>query len=831
MADINTGLSSREVLESREIHGSNILTPPKRDPWYILFAEKFKDPLIQILCVAAVISIILGYFKGEFIDSIGIVFAILLATTLAFLNEFQASKKFDILNKINDDVLIKVRRDGLIQEVPVQELVVGDIVMLGTGDEIPADVRILHASNLKVNESSFTGESKAVTKSSEIVGNPTYPSNMGLKGSLIEEGTGIGFVMGIGDNTVIGQTARKASEITDTETPLNKQLNGLADMINKIAFGAAGLLIISLVVKYVFITHGYVGKDWMAITNDVLQFLMIAVALIVVAVPEGLPMAVTLALAYSMKRMANINNLIRKMHACETLGATTLILTDKTGTLTKNMMTVVGEDILDSNYLVSGVICNSTASLDKNRQVVGNPTEGALLKNLPLSAKDIEDCRKGTESVFSVPFDSKSKFMITVVRQGEGFLSLLKGAPEIVRTMCVDDTFDESSITIQQGKGRRVIGFAYKESTTIEDAQKLNEFKFNGIYCIEDPIREDVPQAMKDALKAGINVKVVTGDNAATAGEIARQAGLGGEEGVVTSTAQEYKESKFPYTIGGVNVFARTKPEDKLDLVKQFQERGEIVAMTGDGTNDAPALNYAHVGIAMNNGTSVAKEAADVILLDNSFPSIVTGIKWGRSLYKNIQHFILFQLTVNVVAVLIACVGPFIGVDLPFTVIQMLWVNLIMDTFAALALATEPASDDVMNDSPRDPKAFIITSNMWTQIMSKGLGMFILLLYFLITKTFNTTEFFTFFVLLQWWNLFSARVYGQKKSMFSGIFNNKAFIGISAAILIGQVLIVQFGGKMFRTEALDLKTWGMLFICSAAFFVIDEVKLLFKRVK
>lgn len=831
MTDINKGLSSREVTESRAVHGSNILTPPKRDPWYVLFAEKFKDPLIQILCVAAVISIVLGYFKGEFIDSIGIVFAILLATTLAFVNEFQASKKFDILNKINDDVLVKVRRDGLIQEVPVQELVVGDIVLLSTGDEIPADMGLKQANNLKVNESSFTGESKAVTKNTEFSGEGTYPSNEVLKGSLIEEGTGIGVVIAVGDDTVIGQTARKASEITDTETPLNKQLNGLADIINKIAFSAAGLLIISLVIKYVFITHGYVGKDWMAITNDVLQFLMIAVALIVVAVPEGLPMAVTLALAYSMKRMANINNLIRKMHACETLGATTLILTDKTGTLTKNKMTVVDRHVINTNYINANVISNSTAALDKNSEVVGNPTEGALLKDLHYSATEIEECRKETDVVFNVPFDSKSKFMMTIIKEGDGFISLLKGAPEVVRTMCVSDDFDESLISIQQGKGRRVIGFAYKESTTIEDAQKLTAFTFNGVYCIEDPIREDVPQAMKDALKAGINVKVVTGDNAATAGEIARQAGLGGIEGVVTSTGQEYKQSKFPYTIGGVNVFARTKPEDKLDLVKQFQERGEVVAMTGDGTNDAPALNYAQVGIAMNNGTSVAKEAADVILLDNSFPSIVTGIKWGRSLYKNIQHFILFQLTVNVVAVLIACVGPFIGVDLPFTVIQMLWVNLIMDTFAALALATEPASDDVMNDAPRDPKAFIITRDMWSQIMAKGLGMFVLLLYFLITKTFTTTEFFTFFVLLQWWNLFSARVYGQKKSIFSGIFNNKAFVGISAAILIGQVLIVQFGGRMFRTEALDLKTWGMLFVCSAAFFIIDEVKILFKKLK
>ena len=708
------GLTDAEVSHSRECHGSNILTPPKRDPWYVLFFEKFKDPLIQILSVAAVIALILGVIKSEYLEPIGIIAAILLAVTIGFLNEYSASKKFDVLTISSDDTLVKVRRNGIVTQVARKDLVVGDVILLEAGEEIPADVTAYESHNLKVNESVLTGESKAVTKQPKEEGelNATYPSWLLLKGTIIEEGSVVGVVNAVGDNTAFGQTARKAAEITDTETPLNKQLNGLADLINKIAFGAAGFLILALLVRYFFIEQAYVGQDWMQITNDLLSFLMIAVALIVVAVPEGLPMAVTLALAYSMKRMSKANNLVRKMHACETLGATTLILTDKTGTLTENKMKVVNEVMPNRAYITINTLANSTAYVDGDK-TIGNPTEGAIIKHM--DAGDLlDDIRRDNSPVFRLDFSSKTKFMMSVVKQDDAFISLVKGAPEVVRGMC--NATDIEGEVEEQNKGRRVIGFAYKESMTLEDAQKLNGFTYNGFMAIEDPIREDVPDAVK-----------------------------------------------------------------------------------------------------------AAKEAADIILLDNSFPSIILGVKWGRSLYKNIQHFILFQLTINVVAILIACIGPFIGVDLPFTVTQMLWVNLIMDTFAALALATDPANDAVMKDKPRSPKAFIITKKMWYEIFGVGIIFFIFLVTLLYTKAVSLTEFFTIFVLLQWWNLFNARVFGQRRSIFDGLLKNPAFAGIALVILVGQFLIVQYGGAMFRTEPLSMETWGLILAGTSVVTVVREL--------
>lgn len=817
------GLTDAEVNHSRECHGSNILTPPKRDPWYVLFFEKFKDPLIQILSVAAVIALILGVIKSEYLEPIGIIAAILLAVTIGFINEYSASKKFDVLTTSSDDTLVKVRRNGIVTQVARKDLVVDDVVLLAAGEEIPADVTAYESHNLKVNESVLTGESKAVTKQPKEEGelNATYPSWLLLKGTIIEEGTVTGIVNAVGDNTAFGQTARKAAEITDTETPLNKQLNGLADLINKIAFGAAGFLILALLVRYFFIEQAYVGQDWMQITNDLLSFLMIAVALIVVAVPEGLPMAVTLALAYSMKRMSKANNLVRKMHACETLGATTLILTDKTGTLTENKMKVVNEVMPNRAYITINTLANSTAYVDGDK-TIGNPTEGAIIKHM--DAGDLlDDIRRDNSPVFRLDFSSKTKFMMSIIKQGDAFISLVKGAPEVVRGMC--NATDIEGEVEEQNKGRRVIGFAYKESMTLEDAQKLNGFTYNGFMAIEDPIRKDVPDAVKAAKEAGIKVKIITGDNPATASEIARQAGI--SDSPQSMAGIDIRNKTNPYDsvtgIASIDVFARTKPEDKQTLVKEFQALGEVVAMTGDGTNDAPALNHAEVGIAMNNGTDVAKEAADIILLDNSFPSIILGVKWGRSLYKNIQHFILFQLTINVVAILIACVGPFIGVDLPFTVTQMLWVNLIMDTFAALALATEPANDAVMKDRPRDPKAFIITKKMWIDIFGTGLAFFILLAGLLYRDAVSLTMFFTIFVLLQWWNLFNARVFGQKRSIFDGLLKNPAFVGISLVILVGQFLIVQFGGAMFRTEPLTMHQWLMVLGGTSLVAIIREV--------
>ena len=821
MTDINKGLSSSEVQALQSSFGYNVLTPPKRDPWYIMLLDGFKDPLIIILLVAACVSLIIGILKSEYSEPIGIIAAIAIAVGIGFWNTWSASKKFDLLLTSSDDTLVKVRRNGNILEVPRRELVVGDIVLLSAGEEIPADCIVREFINLKVDESSLTGESVPVSKYTSDKADDTYPTDHIYKSTIVSEGTCVGKVFAIGDETEIGKTAREASSITDVETPLNKQLNGLANLINKIAFGAAGILIISLLVRYVFIEQGYIGKEPIGIVNDCLQFLMIAVALIVVAVPEGLPMAVTLALAYSMKRMAKSNNLIRKMHACETLGSTTLILTDKTGTLTENKMKVVHTDGINQ-YSHFNITLNSTACLNKDGETVGNPTEGACLKWAELNEGDIDTIRKEYTIVDRVDFNSKNKYMITTVEMDDSNITYIKGAPEVIKNYCRNQE-SIPDVSEQQKLGRRCIAFAHRVTS---GKYSLEDFIWDGYVAIEDPVRTNVPDAIKVARNAGIKVKIVTGDNPETACSIAKDANISNNPNYMLGN--EIAE-QTGFNLAKTDVFARTRPEDKQTLVKKFQQMGEVVASVGDGSNDSAALNQAEVGTAMNNGTDIAKNAADVILLDNSFPSIILGVKWGRSLYKNIQHFILFQLTVNVVAILIACVGPFIGVDLPFTVTQMLWVNLIMDTFAALALATEPANNAVMNDRPRDPKAFIITKAMWTEILGVGLVYTGILLYLLIGNICSLTEFFTIFVMLQFWNLFNARVFGQNRSIFNGLLNNPAFIGICAVIFIGQILIVQFGGNVFRTEPLDIETWLKIVGITAVVPVLRELLYWFKK--
>lgn len=810
MIDIKQGLNDEQVKQNRSRYGSNELTPPKRDPWYKLFFEKFKDPTIEILCVAAVLSLILGTIQGEFLEPIGIISAILLATFIGFWNEYSAGKKFDILNKVTDETLVRVRRNGEVVQVPRKDIVWNDIVILEAGEEVPADIEVIQTIDLKVNESVLTGESKSVKKWGKEEGpsaSGTYPHYLSLKGTIVEEGSCTGRVINVGDATEFGKTARQASEISGVATPLSNQLDGLATLITKIAYWCAGILITSLLVKYFFIDVAYIGKDLITVVNELLAFIMIAVALIVVAVPEGLPMAVTLALSYSMKKMVKTNNLVRKMHACETLGATTIIFTDKTGTLTQNKMKVVNKEIITTDHLTLNIYVNSTANIGPNQEFIGNPTECALL----LSSEGIEildSLREQYEVHYREAFNSLNKYMLTIIRKDHKFITLIKGAPEVIREISLPT--DESLWTYTEAmasKGNRTIAFAFKESDTIDEAKTLTGLTLNGVMGIEDPIRKDVPLAIDKCYDASVDVVMMTGDNLQTALEIGKQAGIGRmTEGEIW--AVEAKDFKEEYVTSGKypHVIARCKPEDKLRILKLYQNAGFVCAMTGDGTNDAPALNHAHVGIAMNNGTAVAKEASDIILLDNSFPSIVNGIKWGRSLYKNIQHFILFQLTINVAAILIACVGPFIGINFPLTVIQMLWINLIMDTFAALALATEPANDSVMKEQPRNPRDFIISKKMFKQIGIVGVFFFIMLVYFLIRKL-DLTEFFTFFVLIQWWNLFFVRVYGQKRNIFDGLFKNPMFIGIALLILVGQFVIVQFGGDLFRTEPMNIGQW------------------------
>ncbi len=861
---IQHGLTPEEVLNSRAQHGSNILTPPPRIPWWKLFLEKFKDPIIQLLLVAAAVALVVGYFEegGSYAEALGILLAVWLATSLAFLNEYKASKEFDVLNQINNETLVKVIRNGHPVEIPKREVVVGDIVLLEQGDEVPADGRLLEAMALSVNESSLNGESLPSRKTAELVAayQTAYAPNRVLRSATITEGQGTMVVTEVGDATEIGKTAREATELSTEATPLNKQLARLSKLIGRVGFIIAGSTFLLLVMRDLI-----VNEVALSLTLDTvsmfLAYFMIAVTLIVVAVPEGLPMSVTMSLAYSMRRMTRTNNLVRRMHACETMGATTVICTDKTGTLTQNKMQVQaayfpllrdntpGDDD-NSRLILYSIAANTTAHIDPaTHTAVGNPTEGALLFWLQEQRHDYAGLREAATIVERSLFSTEKKYMATHARWNDGKeLVLIKGAPEIILGKCIADTIpDEVSALLSsyQQRAMRTLAFAYRNPPVYAAGELdggLTEMTFLGFVAIADPVRPDVAGAINDCLQASIQVKVVTGDTSATAIEIARQIGLwnAADECDRHITGAEFaalpdKEARA--AAAHIKIMSRARPGDKLRLVKLLQQSGQIVAVTGDGTNDAPALNYANVGLAMGSGTSVAKNASDIILLDDSFKSIVNAVRWGRSLYRNIQRFIQFQLTINVIALLIAFIGPFIGVPLPLTVTQMLWVNIIMDTFAALALATEPPGDNLMNCKPRSASAFIITRLMATNIFAQA-GLFLAVLLGLLTwfgHTHNAitgyeySVFFTTFVMLQFWNLFNARCTGAATSAFHNLKNSKPFILIAALILLLQVIIVQFGGELFRTEPIGLRDWFIIVAATSAVLWVGELQRYFKR--
>ncbi len=948
--DLRKGLTAAEVVASRKAHGDNLLTPPSRDPWWIQLLEKFTDPLIVILMVAAVISFIPVIFVPghSWIESAGIICAVLLATLVGFVNEYKANKEFDILNQVSDGDPVRVLRDGKHTNVPRSELVVGDVVTLETGAEVPADGLVVEATALKINQSSLTGESEPVTKRPGEQGESlpgAYPRNLALRSTLVTEGHGVILITRVGDSTEIGKVAEAASEESEEKSPLNQQLDGLAKGINVLGSSIALFLFAALVahdaIRGTFVLSGvqwgffagvvvsmavvllkvwypilqdllsyahielpapgiveaegigswlkcFVGgvvlfavflgvmvgagllamdpSTWMteAAANNILLYFMIAITLIVVAVPEGLPMSVTLSLAYSMRKMAKQNNLVRQMDACETIGAATVVCSDKTGTLTENRMSVRGCDFPEVEekkseanmfpLLALAVCANSTADLDESGKVLGNVTEGAMLSFLAKAGVAYDEIRQNTPLVSQLPFSTQNKFMATCVRSrvldGRAVVHV-KGAPEIVLAMCSrawdGELTEERRDAILQGiasaqrKAMRVLGLAYVEAEPADaDAilQACHDLTWMGSFVIQDPVRPDVPDAVAACLQAGVGVKIVTGDNKETACQIGREIGLLPEGELAPGsvlTGEEFgklDDAQLREEAPKLRVLSRAKPMDKLRLVKALQEDNQVVAVTGDGTNDAPALNHADVGLSMGiTGTSVAKEASDIILLDDSFSSITKAIKWGRSLYRNIQKFIVFQLTVNVAACGIAALGPFIGVELPLTVTQMLWVNLIMDTFAALALATEPPSDDVMKQAPRDKTAFIITPTMWRWILVFGIAFIVALVAYVRYITpggaeasrHDVTVLFTGFVMLQFWNLFNARVYGTNNCFLKGLTGNISFLAIAAIILVGQIVAVQFGGNIFRTEALPLKDWLLIAAVTCPVLVIGEI--------
>ena len=878
------GLTDAEVLESRKKYGANVLTPPEKDPLWKQFLEKFEDPLIIILMIAGVLSIGISFYEyfglgegGEvFFEPAGIFVAILLATGLAFYFELQADKEFTILNQVNDDEPVEVIRNGNVKQIPRKDVVVGDIVILNTGEEVAADGELIEAVQLHLDESTLTGEpvcGKSINKE-EFDKNATYPTNHVMKGTKVMEGHGIFRVLAVGDTTEQGKVFEAAQIDDSVKTPLNEQLDGLSDWITKVSYGFAALIIIGRIAVYL-ISNGtdcFGSMEQIApFIAYVLQTLMIAVTLIVVAVPEGLPMAVTLSLAYSMRRMLRTNNLVRKMHACETMGAPTVICTDKTGTLTQNQMKV--DDIkvyatnVSDNVINEGFAVNSTASIDfsivTKPQVLGNPTEGALLLWLSSKGIDYRMLRESVNIVKELPFSTERKYMATIVESAaipDKKVLYVKGAPEIIFNICkisdVDKgTVDKQLITYQE-RAMRTLGFAYQvlenDDTVIENDKLIaGSLHFIGIAAIADPVRADVPNAVKECLNAGINIKIVTGDTPGTAKEIGRQIGLWSstdtDNNIITGPEfEELTDEQLLDRIEDLKIIARARPMDKKRLVEALQKKNQVVAVTGDGTNDAPALHTAHVGLSMGDGTSVAKEASDITIIDNSFSSIGKAVMWGRSLYQNIQRFLLFQLTVNVTACFLVLCGAFMGTESPLTVTQMLWINLIMDTFAAMALASLPPSESVMQDKPRNRNAFILNKQMIANIVGVGGFFFVMLLGLLYifqhadihqltdlltlqlgekghVTAYELTLLFTIFVMTHFFYLFNARAFetGRSALHFKGC---KGLLTIVAIIMIGQVAMVEIPGlqQFFNVCGLSLQDWIIIIVGSSLVLWVRE---------
>lgn len=967
-----TGLSDEQVIESRKLHGSNLLTPPERDSLWKIFLENFKDPMIRILLMAVVlsagISIILYFSEGklELAETIGIAVAILLATGVStwFVND--ANRKFDILNQVNDDTLVRVVRNGNVVELPKKDIVVGDIVMLEQGEEIPADGTLLEAISLQVNESTLTGEpvTDKTTDPARFDDASTYPSNEVFRGTTVVDGHGIMEVTAVGDATEFGKVARKATELSGEETPLNRQLGVLAKFIGVAGFFIAFLTFCILFIKGVFfnphqavpslgqlgllgavllgafiglatiwlpVVHDFrdlirkksadapkpatarkqhwglyglitllvlfvVGipfgvkfwepADWipLATAQTILHAFMAAVTLIVVAIPEGLPMSVTLSLAMSMRKMLKSNNLVRKMHACETMGAATVICTDKTGTLTKNQMSVYRTQFYGlknqtlannelSDLIEEGIAANTTAFLDLSEgdgkiKTLGNPTEAALLLWLHQAGRDYLSLRENAPVIRQLTFSTERKYMATVVDSPlvKKKILYVKGAPEIVLGKCrtvwteaglkpvqEEKAGIEAQLLTYQNQAMRTLGFAYKElandeSCIADGTLTCNDLVFLGIVAISDPVREDVPAAVKACNDAGIKVKIVTGDTPGTAKEIGRQIGLwlpgDTERNHITGTEfAALTDEEALDRVQDLKIMSRARPTDKQRLVQLLQQKKEIVAVTGDGTNDAPALNYANVGLSMGSGTSVAKEASDITLLDDSFRSIAVAVMWGRSVYLNIQRFILFQLTINLVALVIVLLGSLLGTDSPITVTQMLWINLIMDTFAAGALASLPPSPDVMKQKPRNTADFIVTPAMRNRILGIGSVFIVVLLGMLyglevykggidpatLTGIYNLTLFFTTFVMFQFWNLFNAKTFGNNHSAFTDLRNSKGFLLVAAAIVVGQFIVVTFGGNVFRTHPLSGHDWLLVTLFTSLILWSGEIVRAIRR--
>ena len=848
------GLTSAEVEESRLRHGENVLTPPRRQSMWRLYLEKYEDPMVRILLVAALVSLLLSLVRHDFMETIGIIAAIILATTVGFYFERDAARRFNLLTQLGEEQPVRVLRDGRIQEIPRREVVVGDVVIVETGDEVPADGTLIDAVGLQVDESSLTGEpmtskevrgekSATLNKKEEIKKHQeeAYPKDMLLRSSMVMAGTGRYVVSAVGDETEIGHVARQAMELTGVQTPLNIQLGRLAKFISQIGGAVSTLCFVAFLIHDLLTNSLWHTADYIGMAEVVLRYFMMAVTLIVMAVPEGLPMAVTLALALNMRRMLKSNNLVRKLQASETMGAVTVICTDKTGTLTENRMTVASMVVRGDNPEVREMLYRAIALNTTATHEVGNPTEQALLRWLVSQGVDYEQLRADNPVSGREPFSTERKYMSTTV----GSTLYIKGAPEIVMAMCTMTDEERKQAEVQlaewQQHAMRTLAIAVSSQSTVHSSLSESvalQSQLLAIVAISDPLREEVPDAIRQCRRAGIDVKIVTGDTSATALEIARQCGIAtsGDAAISGAEFAAMDDQKARSIVRDLKVVFRARPTDKQRLVSLLQECGEVVAVTGDGTNDAPALNRAHVGLSLGSGTSVAKQASDITIIDDSFRSIVHAVMWGRSLYINIQRFIFFQLVVNVAALLLVLFGAFIGTEMPLTITQILWVNLIMDTFAAMALASLPPSREVLNDKPRSADAFIINPGMRRGIIIVGCLLFAVtaaMLYYLERYTqMGTREltiFFTVFVMMQWWNLFNARALGSSHSVLRRIWAAPAFLLVLLMILLGQWLIVTYGGRIFRTEPLPPLTWLLIIAITSPVLILGEIYRFFKR--
>ena len=885
--NIRFGLSDEQVKQSREQHGRNVLTPPQRTSLWKLYLDKYRDPIIQILLVAAVVSLILAFIEKNFMETIGIFVAVFLATTVGFYFERDAAKKFNVLTALGEEQPVKVRRNGKVMEIPRHDIVVGDVVLIEVGDEVPADGELIVCNDLQINESTLTGE-PLTEKSLEGGGDGAYPRNVILRSTMVMNGRGEFVVTAVGDATEIGKVAKKSTEQTAVQTPLYVQLDKLAKMISKVGSVVSVAAFVIFLVHDILTNPAWGGKDYFYMAEIVLDYFMMAVTLIVMAVPEGLPMAVTLSLALNMRRMLKSNNLVRKLHACETMGAVTVICTDKTGTLTQNQMQVDSLEMKngDEDLLDAAIALNSTAELDEGK-TIGNPTESALLLWLHDQGKDYASIRKNIKVIKQLPFSTERKLMATIAEVTGVQYLFVKGAPEIILKQCAMEDREKKQALEEldewQHKAMRTLAFAYKKLISDDpdipkptselnvsgqaEPKAVKAFSFKeailsgnltlqAIAAITDPIRPDVPAAVKECRQAGIEVKVVTGDTAATAMEIGKQIGVFedepeniGADGSLTSLDQQMitgeqwealSDEEAYERAKDIRVMSRARPTDKQRLVDMLQKRGEVVAVTGDGTNDAPALHYAHVGLSLGSGTSVAKEASDMTLLDDSFKSIANAVMWGRSLYRNIQRFLFFQLVVNVAALLLVLGGSVLGTEMPLTVTQILWINLIMDTFAALALASLPPSHEVMKEKPRKASDFIITKPIGRGILFCGIVFFAVMFAFLVycerrglggVDVHELTMFFTTFVMIQFWNLFNAKALGSNYSAFRHFLSDKGMMLVLVLILFGQWVIVTFGGEMFRTVPLSWTEWGIIFVSTSVVLWVGELWRGIKRLR